>query len=355
LRGGGPSGKQAEAYSSAEQTAMRQFLRGNSLYEKREWAEAVSAYSSGLEAQPDFARAYHGRGLGRQQLELLEEALEDFTLAIKHSPDWPLAYLSRASAHSEMLNVELAVADCTKAIGLLPDDPRAYKVRAGLYQETGEMEKALEDFEKAGLIEQNKTCVVCLEARRDTRLHPCLHAGLCRDCANGLQAKHFPCPLCGSKIERIEDGNFESTFCMDDIKKLNSTKPDVRPDEGLTLADIQEGNTGELSHDEVTSAPSTPGVILVPTVHEGEEATEGPGDAERGEAATAEDEEGASVGGVSPPPAEVQGGPEPVGHPAREGGGAVSHAPSDGGEPATEATSVQEEDEADSAGDAVRL
>lgn len=303
-RGGAAGAKQAEAFSTAEQTAMRQFLKGNSLYEKREWAEAVDAYSDGLEAQPDFARAYHGRGLGRLQLALLEDALEDFTLAIKHSPDWPLAYLSRASAHSELANVELAVADCTKAIGLWPDDARAYKVRAGLYQAAGEMEKALEDFEKAGLIEQNKTCVVCLEAARDTRLHPCLHAGLCRDCANGLLAKHFPCPLCGSKIERIEDGSFESTFCLDDLKKLTSTKTEVRPDEALS--DIRESNTGELSLEGASSAPSTPGVSSAPPGAEvGSPAEETPAAGADPATAEAEANERQEEGPAGEPPEEA--------------------------------------------------
>ncbi len=93
-------------------------------------------------------------------------------------------------------------------------------------------------------------------------MHPCLHAGLCRDCANGLLAKHFPCPLCGSKIERIEDGNFESTFCLDDLKKVTSIKTEVRPDEALS--DIRESNTGELSLEGASSAPSTPGVSSAP-------------------------------------------------------------------------------------------
>ena len=302
-RGGSSGGKQAETYSTAEQTAMRQFLKGNSLYEKREWAEAVDAYSDGLEAQPDFARAYHGRGLGRLQLALLEDALEDFTLAIKHSPDWPLAYLSRASAHSELANVELAVADCTKAIGLWPDDARAYKVRAGLYQAAGEMEKALEDFEKAGLIEQNKTCVVCLEAARDTRLHPCLHAGLCRECAEGLLAKHFPCPLCGSKIERIEDGSFEGTYCLDDLKKATSTKTEVRPDEAVMLSDIRESNTGELSLEGASSAPSTPGVGPAPPgAEEGGAAGATPGGGEGPATAEAEAGERQEEGPAGEPP-----------------------------------------------------
>ena len=77
----------------------------------------------------------------------------------------------------------------------------------------------------------------------------------------------------------------------------------------------------------------------------------GPGDAEGGEAAAAEDEAGASVGADSPPPAEGEGGAEPVGHPVGEGGGAVASAPPDGGEPATVAETAQEEGEADSDSD----
>ena len=58
------------------------------------------------------------------------------------------------------------------------------------------------------------------ENHRETRLHPCLHAGLCTKCATGLCKQNMGCPLCGAAIEHVEFGKFDSTFAFDDASRL---------------------------------------------------------------------------------------------------------------------------------------
>jgi hypothetical protein len=58
------------------------------------------------------------------------------------------------------------------------------------------------------------TCSRC--AAPECRLRPCLHAALCVDCAEGLRARGFGCPICSAKIEALEKGTFMRTFTVDD-------------------------------------------------------------------------------------------------------------------------------------------
>lgn len=61
-------------------------------------------------------------------------------------------------------------------------------------------------------VEQVKLCMVCMDRPRDCRLLPCLHAGLCFSCAQTLQSRKQPCPVCSVEIQWIERGHFTRTY-----------------------------------------------------------------------------------------------------------------------------------------------
>lgn len=56
------------------------------------------------------------------------------------------------------------------------------------------------------------TCV----AIAGCRLRPCLHAALCVECAQGLKARHYACPICNTQIESLEAGSFAKTYSVDE-------------------------------------------------------------------------------------------------------------------------------------------
>lgn len=101
-------------------------------------------------------------------------------------------------------------------IEAFPEYIEAYRLRSSILQKLGDMDRSLADLETAGMIEENKICVICLENQRETRLHPCLHAVLCTSCASGLCKQRMACPLCGATIQHVEFGKFDSTFAFEE-------------------------------------------------------------------------------------------------------------------------------------------
>ena len=53
-------------------------------------------------------------------------------------------------------------------------------------------------------------CVACFRKPRNTRLRPCCHVLLCRECALALQARDPRCPGCSAGVVRFDAGFFES-------------------------------------------------------------------------------------------------------------------------------------------------
>ncbi|QDZ20550.1 RING zinc finger domain-containing protein [Chloropicon primus] len=220
---------------TAEQTATRLLLHGNALVEKSNFTEAIEAYSKALLYKEDLERVYLERGLAYYKLKELGKAVEDLTVAIKLGTYLQMAYFVRATIYKEQGELNDALSDLTVLVEKYPEHIEAYQLRSSIYQKLGDMEKSLADLEKAGLIEENRYCVVCLENHRETRLHPCLHAVLCTKCATGLCKQNMGCPLCGAAIEHVEFGKFDSTFAFDEKNKLSKLSHKPKTKENLTV------------------------------------------------------------------------------------------------------------------------
>ena len=251
---------------TAEQTATRLLLHGNALVEKSNFTEAIEAYSKALLYKEDLERVYLERGLAYYKLQEVRQetappppppplsfplnslvdsqrrcsdsffspsfsckqsakAIDDLSVAIKLGTYIQMAYFARATIYKEQGELNSALDDLTKVIEAYPEHIEAYQLRSSIYQKLGDMEKSLADLEKAGLIEENRYCVICLENHRETRLHPCQHAVLCTNCAAGLCKQSMGCPLCGAAIEHVEFGKFDSTFAFEEANKLTKAKP----------------------------------------------------------------------------------------------------------------------------------
>lgn len=65
-----------------------------------------------------------------------------------------------------------------------------------------------------------KACMICMDKDRGCRLRPCLHAALCVECAQGLKARHYGCPICNTQIESLEVGSFAKTYSVEEAAAL---------------------------------------------------------------------------------------------------------------------------------------
>ena len=270
------SGKEKEENpeATAEQTATRLLLYGNALMEKTNFTEAVEAYSKALLYKEDLERVYLERGLAYFKLKevspkdqspgkrwivptkiltlshppqkktrsQMSKAVEDLSVAIKMGTYVQMAYFVRGTIYKEQGELNSALDDMTSLIEKFPEHVEAYQLRSQIYQKLGDMEKSLADLEKAGMIEENKYCVVCLENPRETRLHPCQHAVMCTKCATGLCKQNMGCPLCGASIEHVEFGKFDSTFAFDECNKLKMSCTTRKPKPKEAALTVPEGS-----------------------------------------------------------------------------------------------------------------
>ncbi len=166
--------------------AVGHFFKGSGFVEEDKYDEACKEFTIAIDLREDFATAYLMRGRVYEQLDELQDALNDFTKAVKLRSDYVAAFISRGRVYNKLHQYDNAIEDCTVAIDISPEEATAFQTRAGAYQSKGDLDKAMEDFERAGLLSEQKLCVVCLDNPRSTRIHPCLHAVLCAPCAQDL-------------------------------------------------------------------------------------------------------------------------------------------------------------------------
>ena len=69
--------------------------QGDSLLAQGKWNEAVSQYSSAIEADPENAALYHSRAQAYIYLEKYDEALSDLNKAMELQPDYAETYNTR--------------------------------------------------------------------------------------------------------------------------------------------------------------------------------------------------------------------------------------------------------------------
>lgn len=62
--------------------------------------------------------------------------------------------------------------------------------------------------------QRERVCVICMDAPVDTKMRPCQHAALCRDCASICVGRREPCPICRGLVQGFDVGDFQSTFAL---------------------------------------------------------------------------------------------------------------------------------------------
>jgi Tfp pilus assembly protein PilF len=73
--------------------------------------KALEDFNQAIEIDPEYARAFHLRGLVEEKQGADDRALDDFNRAIEIDPEYGVAYHSRATLHTKMGREDLAVDD----------------------------------------------------------------------------------------------------------------------------------------------------------------------------------------------------------------------------------------------------
>jgi len=82
---------------------------------------AIGDYTTAIELDPEYAKAYNNRGNAHAALGDLERALEDYDQALELDASLTLTYFNRGALYCGLRNYESAIADMEKYLELVPD------------------------------------------------------------------------------------------------------------------------------------------------------------------------------------------------------------------------------------------
>ncbi|XP_064783069.1 uncharacterized protein ttc6 [Oncorhynchus masou masou] len=117
--------------------------------------QAFDAFSNAVKMNPDYADAYHQRGLCRMRLQQ-SKSVQDFNRALFINPNLFQVYLSRAAFYGAKGRYSKAILNCNEAIKIQPKSVRVYLYRGALKFYLKVYKGAVEDLTMALRID--KTC-----------------------------------------------------------------------------------------------------------------------------------------------------------------------------------------------------
>jgi Tfp pilus assembly protein PilF len=85
--------------------------RGSAYLQLNQLEKALEDFNHAIHIEPEYARAFHLRGLVEEKRGADNRALDDFSRAIAIDPEYGAAYHSRATLHTKMGREDLALED----------------------------------------------------------------------------------------------------------------------------------------------------------------------------------------------------------------------------------------------------
>jgi tetratricopeptide (TPR) repeat protein len=125
------------------------YMAGREFAASGKYADAILAYSSAIEGDPNQIKARAARGMAFQRIGEHSKAIGDFGEIISRFPDWPgafIAYYSRAVSRQALGQILEAIEDCDQAIGRKPNLTDALYLRGIARHALGWIDPAIVDL-----------------------------------------------------------------------------------------------------------------------------------------------------------------------------------------------------------------
>jgi tetratricopeptide (TPR) repeat protein len=129
--------------------------------------KALADFSKAIEIDPNYAEAFHERGIAYREMKDYNSAIADHTKAIELDPNKPDSYFNRGLAFYGSGNFDRAIADYTRAIEIDPKDAEVFINRGNVYRSLSDYDRAIADYTKAIEIDPKSA----LAYRNRARIH----------------------------------------------------------------------------------------------------------------------------------------------------------------------------------------
>jgi tetratricopeptide (TPR) repeat protein len=124
------------------------FREGLSLYNKKQYSEAISAYKKALKLKPRSAQVAYNLGLAYKAKKSLSNASKAFTLAVKYEPDKPNALYMLGLTEKERGHNDAALTHLNRLIRTNPDFAEAHYLLGIIYRESNRQDMTAVHFER---------------------------------------------------------------------------------------------------------------------------------------------------------------------------------------------------------------
>ena len=126
-----------------------EFHKGLSYHMCAEYDKAIEHYTTAINLNPEYTKAYNNRGLAYEEKGNLDTAIQDYNTAIGLNREDIKAYYNRGNAYARKGDFDEAIKNYNTAVELTPDFVDVYNNRGNVYCRMGKVEEAIIDHSKA--------------------------------------------------------------------------------------------------------------------------------------------------------------------------------------------------------------
>jgi tetratricopeptide (TPR) repeat protein len=125
------------------------YNRGLEKAQQKDYAGAIAEFTTAIQQNPDFSKAYLQRGLAYYDSGAILQAVYDYNVVIKLDESSGKAFYFRALARLALKNIPGALEDVERVIKIDDNHAAAYDLRGILRRKQGYIQDAIANFKKA--------------------------------------------------------------------------------------------------------------------------------------------------------------------------------------------------------------
>ncbi len=124
-------------------------INGDDLFDDEKYTEAIQAYSSYLETNPDNIKSLYNRGRSYEEIDQMQKAVSDFEKIIELDPKNITAYLSLAKISYNNHEYNKVLIYTGSAIDLNENSAQAHFLAGRAEHQLGYLDQAVESYNNA--------------------------------------------------------------------------------------------------------------------------------------------------------------------------------------------------------------